>query len=232
MRFELNITLRCNCACHNCNRLCHMKPDWAKDSDMTVFDVQYFVLQLRMQGVIANRIKIVGGEPLVHPEFKEIMASLCVGADAGLIKKIKIDSNGTLPRPDIPKHPAVHWSGRKPSRKAHLPTLWSPTDLGLQLHYPCSMPRVCGVSLDNRGYLPCSSAISIVRTFGYEDQYSDSIHGPWDMDKICKHCVFAAPKAWKDEHCLPLKDIPEEHKQPTKSWKEVLCNATNQRDQT
>ncbi|MCP4540265.1 MAG: hypothetical protein GY832_24260 [Chloroflexi bacterium] len=229
MRFELNITLRCNCACPNCNRLCHMKPDWAEDSDMTVADVWRFTSQLKRRNVVANRIKIVGGEPLVHPRFNEVMVSLCIAADAGLINKIKIDTNGTLPRPNIPDHPAVHWSGRRPSKKIHLPTLWSPTDLGLTLRYPCSMPRLCGVSLDNRGYLPCSSAISIVRTFGYDEQYSDSIHGPWDMDKICKHCVFAAPVEWKDRHCLPLTEILEEHKRPTKSWREVLqCSANQQ----
>ena len=227
INFELNVTLRCNLACPNCNRLCHLKPAWAEDSDMSVGHVELFVDNLRNGPVKAKRVKVAGGEPLLHPELAQIIDVLLAGVRDGVIGKVKVDTNGTMndKRPAI-EHPALSWSGRKPSRKVHLPTLWSPTDLGLPLTYPCTMPAKCGISLDNRGYLPCSMAISICRTFeGMERYYADrpNSHFGKFAHAICRHCIFAAPKAFREEHCRKLKDITEAEKQPTKTWEAALA---------
>ncbi len=223
INFELNVTLRCNLACPNCNRLCHLKPSWAEDSDMSVGHVELFVDNLRNGPVKAKRVKVAGGEPLLHPELAEIIYVLLAGVDDGVIDKIKIDSNGTLDRPAVIPNPALSWSGRKPSRKVHLPTLWSPTDLGLPLTYPCTMPRKCGISLDNRGYLPCSMAISICRTFeGMERYYADSPVSHFGMHAICRHCIFAAPKPFREHYCKRLKDITPAEKLPTMTWGRAL----------
>lgn len=231
INFELNITLRCNLACPNCNRHCHLKPKWAEDSDMTVEQIEQFIWDLHKGPVKAKRVKVAGGEPFIHPEFVAIYKALTNAVDHGLIQKIKIDTNGTLPRPDVPDHPAVRWSGRKPSRKAHLPTLWSPTDLRLPVKYPCSMPRKCGISLDHRGYLPCSMAIAAVRTFGLELAYRDEppldnsdefLKVFWPMNVLCEDCVFAGPEAWRKSLCKPLDQITDEEKRPTKTWAEVM----------
>ena len=223
INFELNPTLRCNLACPNCNRHCHLKPKWAEDSDITVEQLKRFVNLLRdCPAIKAKRVKVSGGEPFVHPDFPGLYQVLTGAVDEGLILKIKIDSNGTLPRPKVSFHPAVHWSGRRPSRKRHLPTLWSPTDLGLPIQYPCGVPHVCGISLDDRGFLPCSMAISIVRTFGWWEMYSDTFETEWDMEKMCRHCVFAGPEEWRRVHCKPLSKFIPEELQPTKSWAEAM----------
>ena len=222
INFEINPTLRCNLKCPNCNRLCHLTPKWANDSDMTVEQVERFVAELRGGPVQAKRVKVAGGEPLLHPELGEILGVLLAGVTEGLIEKIKIDSNGTLPKLHI-EHPALRWSGRKPAKKVHLPTLWSPTDLNLPTSYPCSMPKACGISLDNRGYLPCSMAISLVRTgvVGPE-HYCDTFNARWNFHEICPHCVFAAPEAWRKAYCKPLNKITSGEKLPTATWAEAL----------
>lgn len=222
INFELNITLRCNLSCPNCNRHCNLKPKWAKDSDITIEQLELFLDELRFGNIKAKRIKVVGGEPLLHPHFVSIYWMLVEAAEEGLIQKIKIDTNGSIPHPPVGKHDLVKWSGRKPAKKAHLPTLWSPTDLGLPITYPCSMPHICGISLDNKGYLPCSHAIGIVRTFGWEHLYSDTFTKDWDMKQICEHCVFAGPKEWRDLLCKPLTQITADEKEPTASWKKAL----------
>ena len=238
INFELNVTLQCNLACPNCNRLCHLKPAWAEDSDMSVAMVERFVDNLRTGPVKAKRVKVAGGEPLLHPELAQIIDVLLAGVRDGVIDKIKIDSNGTLDRPAVIPNPALSWSGRKPSRKVHLPTLWSPTDLGLPLTYPCTMPRKCGISLDKYGYLPCSMAISIVHTLGQPDEWywrlddgtflMENMAGAtkpidaWLIHNICRHCIFAAPKAFREEHCRKLKDITLDEKVPTRTWGQAL----------
>ena len=169
-------------------------------------------------------------------------------ADEGLIQKIRIDSNGTIPHPKVKnrRHPAVIRSGRQISSKVHLPVLWSPTDLKLPITYPCSMPNKCGISVDHRGYLPCPMAIGIVRTFkkirkeyrGFQQGLammnrlkSESIGTLWNLDEICRHCVFAAPKEWKRAHIKKLNEITDKEKQPTKSWAKALETETKN-DQT
>ena len=223
INFELNVTLRCNLRCANCNRLCHLRPAWAEDSDVPLEQVRRFVDHLRTGPVQAKRVKIAGGEPMMHHDLTGVLAILLAGVEEGLIQKIKVDSNGTLARPAI-AHPALRFSGRRPNHKAHLPTLWSPTDLGLPTSFPCSMPRRCGVSLDNRGYLPCSAAISIVRTMRLPGLYRDRPDeaGCWDFARLCPHCVFAAPEAWRKAHCKPLNRITAGEKLPTPTWATYL----------
>ncbi len=241
INFELNVTLRCNLACPNCNRHCHLKPTWAEDSDMNPHQIVQFVDALRDGPVKAKRVKIAGGEPLLHPYLGLILELLLAAVDEGLIQKIKIDSNGTLPILDM-RHERLQWSGRKPPKKAHLPCLWSPADLDLPILFPCSQPKVCGISLDSRGYLPCSPAIAIAHTIGLEgDEYFDGyweyhegldllkeldasgVVGAWpDLAGFCRHCVHAAPKAWREEHCKPLNHITAGEKIPTKTWAEAM----------
>ncbi len=45
---------------------------------------------------------------------------------------------------------------------------------------------------------------------------------PWNMQSICKHCVHAAPKAWREDHCKPLNEITAGEKLPTETWAEAM----------
>ena len=99
--------------------------------------------------------------------------------------------------PDELRLPNISWSGARESKKRHLPYLWSPTDLGLPIK-PCTQPRICGFSLDNLGWLPCSPAIMIVRAFRLKHLYKYAMpEEPWGLDELCKHCVHAAPAEWR-----------------------------------
>lgn len=222
MRVELNITLRCNQACANCNRLCHLYPDRKEDIDPEA--IAQWIAYLRVTGQTVNRVKVVGGEPLLHPQFRDIYCLLGEAVNSGEIKAVKVDTNGTLPIPSLPKYRGVRIGGRKPRRKEHLPYLWSPMDLGEQIpRHPCDMPRLCGFSLDNRGWLPCSPAIMIVRSFGLEHLYKrDMPTKPWGISDICRHCIHAMPDEWKRMHCKPLGSITAAEKAPTVSWARAL----------
>ena len=222
INIELNLTLACNQRCTNCNRHCDKYPD--RTEHMTASQVARFLRQVARSSVQIKRLKVVGGEPLLNTHFPEVYNLLRVGLDEGLIQKVKVDSNRTVPWPNVAKDERIHRSGKRPSRKRHLPTLWSPRDMGHQTSGPCAMPRICGPSLDAYGYSPCSMAVMMLRVFRLEHLYRDEFpHGPWAMDEICPDCIFSMPTDWCEAHVYPLAETPEEALRPTPTWAKALA---------
>lgn len=222
INIELNLTLACNQRCPNCNRHCDKYPE--RTEHMSLKQIERFIDQIEESPVKIKRLKLVGGEPLRHPQFAKIYDRLYDAVDDDLIQKVKIDSNGTVPYPDVPEHPQIHRSGKRPSRKRHLPTLWSPRDMGHTTSGPCAMPRICGPSLDAYGYSPCSMAVMMFRVFRLEQLYRDYFPRElWAMDEICPDCIFSMPTDWCEAHVYPLAETPEEALKPTPTWEKALA---------
>ena len=227
MKVELNLTLRCQLACKGCDRLCGIVPPEPAD-DMTPAQVSAFIQEAKTRGIHIDRVKIVGGEPLVLPHVTDIVRLLIdEGIGSGVISSIKLDTNGIARIPaDMPTHPSFRIGGRKPKKKIHLPYIWSPSDLGLEWHGPCSHPYRCGFSLDARGWLPCSPAIMIDRLFYGGEHYRHSITAhPWGIEKLCAHCIYAASSAFRVANVKPLNLFTPEMKMPTRSWAAALRRA-------
>jgi hypothetical protein len=200
IRYELNVTLACNARCKFCNRMCDQYPD--RTEHMTLGQVRHFVEQLRARP--AYKVKVVGGEPLCHPQFAEIYTILLDAAKEGLIGQLKVNTNCTIrPPTDIEvRHPKVRWQGTTPARHTyHLPYCVAPSDLGETPTNPgwqCAVPRRCGASLDYYGWLPCSAAIMIVRLWGFWDLYRHELPSAgWGWDQICHLCPLSMPLAWQ-----------------------------------
>lgn len=221
INLELNITLSCNQACANCNRLCHIYRD--RTEHMSLEQISKFIDQAKQSGGV-NKVKVVGGEPLMHPQFLDVYDLLMGACKDGVIKLLKIDTNKTLPIPKVEINNFVHWGGKHPSKKRHQPALWSPIDLGMKVNAaPCGQVKNCGLSLDKFGYLPCSLAIMQVRLFGLVDLYKKELPtGVWGLDKLCKNCCFATGAEFGKLHGKYLKDFTEEEKKPTKTYEEAL----------
>jgi hypothetical protein len=201
--------------------MCHIFRD--RTEHMTVQQVEKFILQAKNAGGV-NKVKVVGGEPLMHPNFLEIYDLLIKAGKDGIIKLIKIDTNKTLPIPKVEITPFVHWGGKHPSKKRHQPALWSPADMGKTIvPAPCAQVRHCGLSLDKFGYLPCSLAIMMVRLFGLTSLYKRELpSGVWGLEKLCLHCCFSSGAEFGRLHGKMLKDFTEEEKTPTKTYQEAL----------
>lgn len=229
---EMNLTLRCNAQCKNCNRHCDRYPDRGEEEDMTVEQISRFIDQIADSPIKVKRLKLLGGEPLLHPDFEAIYFMLAKATDDGLIQKIKIESNGIIPHPHVGRHDNIRWAGKPFKRKKHLPVLWSPTDMGLETPgCPCSMPRICGISLDAYGYSLCSMCPMMLRIFQCEEfyaLYADEFPGNWQevfvdtIKTICPHCIFSASQEFKDQHCYPVTDTPEHALKPTETWQLYL----------
>ncbi len=86
--FELHVAEHCNLKCANC---CNMSPLVAERT-LSVADVEGFVT--RMASVLhADVIKIMGGEPLLHPELPAVLRVLRA---SGIADRVRLFTNGLL----------------------------------------------------------------------------------------------------------------------------------------
>lgn len=223
INLELNVTLQCNLACSNCNRFCHIYKN--RTEHMSIEQVEKFIEQAKNNGGI-NRLKLLGGEPLLHPNFIEIYNILTKAAENNIIHSIKIETNKTIPIPSVPSYSFVSWGGRISKKKKHQPIMWSPEDLGINIKASPNCPQItkCGYSLDKYGYLPCSCAIMIARLFNKTELYRKEFPRElWGLAELCKHCIFAMPHEWRNQFSSrSILQHTEEEKTPTKSYKKAM----------
>lgn len=190
---ELEITLRCNNACANCNRLVGI---WTPpESDMTLGQIQTFIDQTKNRydrlGIPLDHIRIIGGEPLIHPRFITIYLMLVEQLKkSGLLKKIILVTNGILP---IPSEYKDQIEVIPIPQKRHSNFFISPQDTGLMMT-PCDAPWYCGIAVNAFGYFPGGACCSLIRLFGLQEEvrydFPDTI-ATWSLNKICPHCVHA-----------------------------------------
>lgn len=222
INLELNVTLQCNLACANCNRLCDIYRD--RTEHMSVDQVDRFIKQAKAGGGI-KKLKLLGGEPLLHPNFVDIYGLLLGAVKDGVIRCIRVETNGTIPIPKVERNPLICFKGRRVSRKKHQPALWSPVDLGVKTPIgTCQQLSKCGFSLDKYGYLPCSPAIMISRLLGYNDLYKlDFPNAVWGLEKLCPHCVFSMSAEWRSKYsAINPTQHTKEDRTPTKTFKDGL----------
>lgn len=227
VNFEWNLLIGCPRRCCGCDRSVEHYPE--RREEMSLEQVDKAIQQLRdnKYRIRAKKIKLAGGEPTMHSQFVEIYWKLIAALEEGVFEflKINMSDHEKYPRPaSIPDHPKVRWLHSHPRKKSHLPYMWSPTDLGIEMG-PCRIPQTCGISLDATGkYLPCSASIMVVRAFGLEEEmYKEEVpDGPWGLEKICDKCIHSANAAWKKKW---FEDNPGLTKtQPTESWVKALAS--------
>jgi len=191
---------------------------------MSIEQIQKFIEQAKRGGGI-NKLKLLGGEPLTHPQFVEIYNLLVEAGKAGIIKYIKVETNKTLPFPKVELPPFVCIKGRKQKKKKHQPALWSPKDLGVVTPIgKCQQLSKCGFSIDKYGYMPCSPAIMIARLLKLTHLYKqDFPTQPWGLEELCPHCVFSMDAEWRSKYSSKcIFDFTQEERNPTKTFKEGL----------
>ena len=160
-RIELELTLRCNQSCPCCNRHCNVYESF-KDSDMTQNQIVEFVGEVRGKGKYWKELAIMGGEPLIHPDFDAVVHYLyqeLVGF--GLVKKLQIWTNGKevaeydgLPvrylacnQPTVPDEKIDIIVSDNAHRKLHYQAFMAPKDTGQQ-RIPCRLKENCGIVLN------------------------------------------------------------------------------------
>ncbi len=168
-------------------------PSSDTDSDITVEDIIIAGRMLESRGIAVGKLRLCGGEPLLHPRIKELYQ---ITKEHWRPKSFfRCYSSGKEPLP-IAKKSELHLSISPPSRKivCHDPVLISPVDHGLPIvqgvDRQCKFARDCGCGFDTYGFTPCPRAWSLGRLFGMDVHRSEPTLLGWTG--LCQHCLHSA----------------------------------------
>lgn len=84
---EINAVMQCNLACAGCSHASPVSSTWVADPNTVLRDL----MSLRTVADV-DEVRVVGGEPLLHPEFTELLKAVAA-AELGAI--VRVITNGT-----------------------------------------------------------------------------------------------------------------------------------------
>ncbi|THB73183.1 MAG: radical SAM protein [Desulfobulbaceae bacterium] len=231
---ELNITEKCNLRCYNCDMSCRQAPS---AEDMTVDQVVKFIEESKAIGKKWKRIRLLGGEPTLHPQIHEIVALiLAYKSDFAPDCLVQIASNGHGKKvqsilAEMPEGIEVD-STDKDGNLNHdfSPFNIAPRDClsyrGTDYRNGCFiMTETCGMGLSRSGYYQCIVASGLDRVVGYDNGRKSIPAETDELDdlkevycQICGHYRITKPKDmdkeiqspfWQETYAYWKKSKPE-----------------------
>jgi len=208
---EIDLTYLCNLKCNNCNRSSAQAPE-AVHIDREV--VSQFVDDSLKEGRNWARIRLLGGEPTLHPQFMAILDELLRYKAHYPDTSIQVVTNGygSKVQAVLDSLPSSIYIENSTKEGAIQPT-FGPFNLAPQdsIAYSnvdyrngCSIASTCGMGLTPQGYYPCAIAGGVDRVLGLkrgrtrlpppEDEMRDL------MDVACRLCG-----RFRDGHFVPEK---------------------------
>lgn len=167
---EMDITYLCNLHCANCNRSSAQAPEAVH---MSVRQVTEFVDDSLAAGRQWRRIRILGGEPTLHPEFDLILAELLRYKAASPITQLQLVTNGHGAKVNrvlgrLPPQIYVDNSAKQGTIQPEFgPFNLAPRDRFkyrfAEFKNGCAIMADCGMALTPLGYYPCALAGGIDR---------------------------------------------------------------------
>lgn len=215
---EMQVILACNWSCHACDELSNLHGlPFIKHGAMTVEQVAWFASEIRRARGYFGRLRIIGGEPTLHPKLTEIV-SILGGLVPAHLFQVELVTNGSKPA-IIAMHAnrlKVRVSDEDEKQKYHEANLRAtPATLGYR-GIPCNSPWFSGMSLNRFGYFPCSAGASAARlrdwmrwqrlTLPLSRNYQwpglpTAVRDEWpDLADLCTHCYRGLRQADK-VHC-------------------------------
>lgn len=172
---EIDLTYQCNLGCDNCDRACKTAP--SKDR-LSIYQIKRFIKESVDNGLMWKRIRILGGEPTLHPDINRIL-NLLIEYKRSHSKKtvIELVSNGfggevrrTLS--EIPKDIIIDNTAKRTDSQLFIPFNIAPIDSrkydDADFTNGCRNISECGIGLTPYGYYPCAAAGTIDRVFGFD----------------------------------------------------------------
>ncbi len=198
---EIDLTYACNLSCNNCNR---SSPQARSNEHISLEQIKSFIEESITTKKKWKRIRLLGGEPTLHPQFLAVLELLRKYRDENSLgTRIEVATNGNGARVNailnsIPKDVIVvntHKTSTK-EQTAFASFNIAPVDVESYRHADfrngCQILKDCGVGLTSRGYYPCAIAGGIDRVLGTQTGRRQ-LAGDGDemrdlMDKFCRLC--------------------------------------------
>ena len=202
---EIQILLNCNWACGACDQFSQLPSiAWIRKSLMSVEQIQALASEMRSTNSYLGRIRLVGGEPSMHPKLDAIVGILNgLKADdhLGQVEVITNGSNNNILRNLTNKIDKIRVSDENDKQKHHTANLANtPKSLGYA-GTMCNAPWHCGISLNYYGYFPCSSGAGLARLMNDVPHWQRlklpqrPILEEWpDLQELCNHCYHGLKK--------------------------------------
>ena len=170
--------------------------------------VERFIREVRQKGIYIERLRLLGGEPLLHPEADDFIKVLFYELIIpGNLDRIEIVTNGTINTeerftkimrdPNIKKAfdiKVIKFNISYPNEEESFRwVLAAPVDLGFEWHI-CRLPYECGSNLNTYGYWPGGSCGAVARLFCRSDyarqHFPVNFIETWPNIKedLCKYC--------------------------------------------
>lgn len=196
---EIDITYRCNLSCVNCNRSCTQAPS---RSDIRVDTIESFLEESRAAGMKWERIRLLGGEPTLHPRLETIVDMLLTyRLEHRPQLRIVLCTNGFGKRVNdilagLPEDVVIKSTAKGRRQRLFRPFNLAPMDSRLFKYADftagCRIIMDCGLGLTPSGYYPCAIAGGIDRVFGFNMGRLNLPH-PTDnmrdqMAVFCRYC--------------------------------------------
>ena len=223
---EIDVTFKCNLKCYNCDRSCRQAPE---EISISIEQIHKFLGETLNKNHYWKRIRILGGEPYLHPEIDTILDILSEYKSENKDGIIEIVTNGYGPYVNnaIKKTPSniVINNTRKVSQYNQKFESFNiaPTDIGnyssADYKKACWITEECGIGLNPYGYYQCGVAGSIDRVFGFDIGLKELPDNELQLmplkKKLCAFCGhFLNQKFIKPEQRTPVIGEPM-----TESWK-------------
>ena len=170
---EIDITYACNLHCYNCNRSVRQAPS---RMHMSVDQLRTWIDEWISRGHRWQRIRVLGGEPTLHPEFQAVIGELLRYRvwSSGTVIEVVTNGYGLEVLAQLDQLPADLWveNSSKTSvvQESFAPFNLAPVDdprfRRADFSNGCEIASGCGMGLTPMGYYPCALAGGIDRITG------------------------------------------------------------------
>jgi hypothetical protein len=170
---------------------------------MTVGQVRRFLEESVDRNIRWKRLRVVGGEPTIHPNFLEIMSLLLeYRRQHSPDMRIEVTTNGHGEKVNrvlssMPAGIVINNSAKESAVQPHFDTFnIAPVDVktyrNADFFNGCQVAVSCGVGVTPYGYYPCAVAGGIDRIFGFDlgnkelPEADDDMNG--QLRRFCSLC--------------------------------------------
>jgi hypothetical protein len=198
-KLEILLTTRCNLYCFNCDISCRQAPS---DSYMSIGQIQKFIHESLDTNWLWTRIRLLGGEPLLHPQFLEIIKLFEGYKKIKPSCRIEVTTNGFGVEVNEMLTRLPSWCDVGNTRKKTVIHDFSsfniaPVDLkeykNDDFSGACIVTQYCGIGLSMHGFYPCAVGAGIDRVCGFDIGIKElpSINGSrlkTQLETLCGYC--------------------------------------------